>query len=81
MAVACCPDFTLIPGLKAEEPWMPVGYSLDDELSYLSSSDRAWVVANHPRFTGHCPKCEAAFQESPAVHWDCEVCCWMDDSV
>lgn len=37
----------------------------------------------HPMFTGRCPHCERPFPKSdkPPVHWDCNECGWIDDSV
>jgi hypothetical protein len=37
----------------------------------------------HPMFTGRCPSCGASFDRdwSARVHWDCQECGWMDDTV
>jgi hypothetical protein len=37
----------------------------------------------HPLFTGICPECGAAFDQTnpPEVHWDCSGCGWKDDTV
>jgi hypothetical protein len=37
----------------------------------------------HPIFTGRCPQCECPFPryEKPPVHWACDQCGWVDDSV
>jgi hypothetical protein len=37
----------------------------------------------HPMFTGKCPRCGASFDRdyTARVHWDCEECGWIDDSV
>ena len=37
----------------------------------------------HPMFTGRCPNCEMPLHQTdpPRVHWDCEHCGWVDDSI
>lgn len=36
----------------------------------------------HPLFTGRCPNCERSMAtEASRLHWDCEACGWVDDSI
>ena len=48
-----------------------------------SREEKLWLLDNHPMFTGRCPSCGAEFERdfTARVHWDCENCGWMDDSV
>ncbi|MFG6105409.1 hypothetical protein U2F10_24355 [Leptothoe sp. EHU-05/26/07-4] len=51
-----------------------VRYTLEQQLALLD-----W----HPIFTGRCPNCEMPILQTqpPRVHWDCDRCEWMDDSI
>jgi hypothetical protein len=77
-----CPDFALVV-----ENWVPVGAAyyggelVRDWPSYLSSADRLHLIETHPLFTGVCPQCRFRYPETPAVHWDCPNCGWVDDTV
>jgi hypothetical protein len=91
-----CPDFELdltIPDDEAVvwygEPWQPEGASYyGDELvlepvQQMTMEQRLDLLDSHPLFTGRCPNCEMPLlqTEPPRVHWDCEHCGWVDDSV
>lgn len=91
-----CPDFELdltIPDDEAVawygEPWQPEGASYyGDDLvleptQRLTQAQRLELLDSHPLFTGRCPNCEMPLlqTEPPRVHWDCEHCGWVDDSV
>ncbi|WP_315876959.1 hypothetical protein [Acaryochloris sp. 'Moss Beach'] len=77
-----CQDFT-----KVIEDWQPLGAISEngelvkDWVGYLTSVERIEVLESHPYFTGICPKCGASFGDSRPVHYDCERCGWMDDSI
>jgi predicted RNA-binding Zn-ribbon protein involved in translation (DUF1610 family) len=72
---------------------MPLGAAYyDGELvlhpeHYLMTEQRLKILDTHPLFTGVCPSCGmaiASHQESAGegiVHYDCEACRWMDESV
>jgi predicted RNA-binding Zn-ribbon protein involved in translation (DUF1610 family) len=75
------------------EDCMPLGAAYyDGDLvlqpeHYLSTEERLEILNTHPLFTGVCPnygEAIAAHQEFAGegmVHYDCEGCGWMDDSV
>jgi hypothetical protein len=77
-----CPDFA-----QVTEDCMPLGAAYyADELvlqpeHYLSTEDRWEILNTHPLFTGICPKCGAKIEPQQRVHYDCEGCGWLDDSV
>jgi hypothetical protein len=77
-----CPDFAEVLG-----QWEPLGGSyyagelvLQPE-HYLTTAERWEVFSKHPLFTGVCPKCKKAIGETNRVHYDCDRCGWLDDSV
>jgi hypothetical protein len=91
-----CPDFELdleIPDKEAMswygEQWQPAGASYYGEelilepVQRLTLEQRLKLLDTHPLFTGRCPNCEMPLLETdpPRVHWDCEHCGWVDDSV
>lgn len=71
------------------EQWQPLGaVRYGDELvldpvKKLTEAQQLELLNTHPLFTGRCPNCEKPMQqtESRRVHWDCEHCGWIDDSV
>ena len=83
-----CPDFELdleIPDDEATawygEQWQSQWASYySDELVLVQ---RLELLDSHPLFTGRCPNCEMPLLQTdpPRVHWDCEYCGWVDDSV
>jgi hypothetical protein len=91
-----CPDFALdleIPDDDATawygEPWQPEGASyyggelVLDRSGVRSLDEQLYLLDTHPLFTGRCPACEMPLIQTdpPRVHWDCEHCGWVDDSV
>ena len=84
-----CLDFRPDPNAAEEELWSPQGYSFyGDELipnkpSRYTPEEQLEILDNHPFFTGVCPQCGHEFdlKNPPLVHWDCDRCGWMDDSV
>lgn len=50
---------------------------------YLTVQEKLEILETHPFFTGRCPNCEMPYPEfdTPPVHWDCERCGWVDDTV
>lgn len=91
-----CPDFELdltLPDDEAVawygEPWQPEGASYDgddlvlDPVQQMTMEQRLDLLDSHPLFTGRCPHCEMPLRqtEPPRVHWDCDHCGWVDDSV
>lgn len=71
------------------EQWQPEGASyyadelILDPVERLTMEQRLGLLDTHPLFTGRCPNCERAIVRAIAgrVHWDCEYCGWVDDSV
>jgi hypothetical protein len=71
------------------EQWQPEGASyygrelVLEPVQRLTVEQRLELLDSHPLFTGRCPKCEMPIQQTdpPRVHWDCEHCGWVDDSV
>jgi hypothetical protein len=71
------------------EWWEPVGASYyGDELvitsvQRLTNQQRLELLDSHPLFTGRCPHCEMPMRQTvPArVHWDCQACGWVDESI
>ena len=51
--------------------------------NYLTPEEKLELLDTHPLFTGRCPRCEMPYPryEKPPVHWDCNQCGWVDDSV
>ncbi|MDB9372340.1 hypothetical protein [Nodularia sphaerocarpa] len=49
----------------------------------LTTEHQLELLENHPLFTGFCPQCGAEFDRDyvSRVHWDCNNCGWMDDTV
>ncbi len=91
-----CPDFELdleIPDDEAVawygEQWQPEGASyyggelVLEPVQQMTMEQRLELLDSHPLFTGRCPSCEMPLPqtEPPRVHWDCEHCGWVDDSV
>lgn len=69
------------------EQWQPEGASyyggklILDSLQRLTMEQQMELLDNHPLFTGRCPNCEMPIASEGQVHWDCEYCGWVDDSV
>lgn len=67
--------------------WEPIGAAYyDGELvlqpeHYLTTEERWEVFNKHPLFTGVCPECGAGIAGASLVHYDCDRCGWLDDSV
>ena len=64
-----------VPTYNGEPIPAPIDrWSIEEKLALLD-----W----HPIFTGRCPHCEhpISLPEPPAVHWDCQNCDWVDDTV
>ncbi|NJN22048.1 MAG: hypothetical protein HC812_13770 [Leptolyngbya sp. RL_3_1] len=87
-----CLDFRPNEHQGAADPlewWEPEGASyygdelVIEPLQRLTNQQRLELLDTHPMFTGRCPNCEMPIrQTTPArVHWDCERCGWVDDSV
>jgi len=55
-------------------------YSVND---YLTPQEKLELLDTHPMFTGRCPQCEMPYPQydSLPVHWDCNQCGWVDDTV
>ena len=84
-----CLDFTPDPNAKPLELEEPERASYYNGELILQPKQR-WtplqqleLLDYHPMFTGRCPNCEMPFlkYETPPVHWGCNQCGWMDDSV
>jgi hypothetical protein len=81
---APCPDWELV-----EDDWFPSGAAyIDGELvltqaHFLEACERNIEIMIHPRHTWRCPECGFEFDRSqpPPMHWDCDRCGWMDDSI
>lgn len=78
-----CPDHAPIPqevanpltgGFYAGD-WIP------ETTSHLTTEERLELLDTHPLFIGVCPQCGQTFLAEPTVHWDCDICGWVDDSV
>lgn len=90
-----CPDFQVDEVQEPEELWSPAGYTyVNDQLlklpviyeqdfqPRLTRAQQYEVFMNHPIFTGMCPQCRTSYPpNAERVHWDCDACGWMDDSV
>ncbi len=68
--------------------WQPQGASYyGDELILepfkgRSLEQRLELLDSHPLFTGRCPQCERGIKAiTGQIHYDCENCGWVDDSV
>ena len=68
--------------------WQPQGASYySDELileplQWRSLEQRFKLLDSHPLFTGRCPQCERGIKAvADQIHYDCEHCGWVDDSV
>lgn len=80
-----CPEFEPDPAAKPREP-LEGGYYAGDwipQQHWLTTEEQLGLLDTHPLFTGRCPNCEMPIRqtEPPRVHWDCDECGWMDDSV
>jgi hypothetical protein len=71
------------------DDWRPAppatyaGEAIEQSATPRTQEER-WALLNwHPLFTGRCPNCEMPLrQTSPRqVHWDCQHCGWLDDSI
>lgn len=80
------------PALAFYEPselWEPqgaryyAGELILEPIQRLTNAQRLELLDTHPLFTGRCPSCEMPVHETqpPRVHWDCEHCGWVDDSI
>jgi len=51
--------------------------------NYLTPEEKVELLDTHPMFTGRCPQCEIPYPqfEQPPVHWDCDQCGWLDDTI
>ena len=86
---AQCPDFKADPSLPADELWEPEGASyyagelVITPAQHWTAAQKLALLDWHPLFTGRCPNCERSLvQTHPArVHWDCDQCGWIDDSI
>lgn len=84
-----CPDYEADLTLPPGEWWEPEGASYyGNELvvtpvQRLTLQQKLELLDWHPIFTGRCPNCEIPIQQTdpPRIHWDCEHCQWVDDSV
>ena len=71
------------------EQWHPAGASyyggelVLEPVQGRSEDERLELLDSHPLFTGRCPGCEMPLRQTdpPRVHWDCEYCGWVDESV
>ena len=53
-----------------------------DHQPRLTRGEQWEILDTHPLFTNLCPSCGASFKpDISRVHWDCEACGWLDDSV
>jgi len=91
-----CPDFSLDPNfvemwspigfmfIDEQLVRKPIVYPVDFQPT-LERSQQWEILDNHPYFTGVCPQCQNSYPQSIErerhVHWDCESCGWIDDSV
>ena len=84
-----CHHFAPDPDIETEELWEPEGARyINNELVIERTHCGEEIVQLdltfwHPMHTGKCPECNAEFDRdyTALVHWDCENCGWMDDSV
>ncbi len=92
-----CPDFSPAPDAVTvpDEPlawygdqWQPEGASyyggelILDPVRVRSLDEQVQLLDSHPLFTGRCPGCERPIKAiSGQVHYDCENCGWVDDSL
>ncbi len=68
--------------------WQPQGASyygdelILEPLQWRSLEQQLKLLDSHPLFTGRCPKCERAIKVvAIQIHYDCENCGWVDDSM
>ena len=68
--------------------WQPQGASyygdelILEPLQRRSLEQRLELLDSHPLFTGRCPQCERGIKAiAGQIHYDCENCGWVDDSV
>jgi len=83
-----CPDFVVNWAAVPSEQWEPTGAAYYNGELILQPSQRMSLERKlelldwHPLFTGRCPECEMPIpDEGDRVHWDCQSCGWVDDSV
>ena len=90
-----CSDFRPEPEKETEDLWCPDGCNFvgdrmvkrpvtyeQDFQPRLTRAEQYEVLMTHPIFTGMCPQCSASYpQNVDRIHWDCEACGWVDDSV
>ena len=76
-----CLDFRLAPTAQPDHPTQLSTYAGEVIMDPSKDIHQQLALLNtHPLFTGRCPTCEmpiTVFQ----VHWDCQHCGWVDDSV
>jgi hypothetical protein len=80
---APCPDWDLVENdgwfLFAEAD--VDGEQVLAQASLLEACDRNIEIMIHPSLSGRCPDCGFEFdRRQPPLHWDCDICGWMDDS-
>ncbi|MBD1851020.1 hypothetical protein H6F87_13520 [Cyanobacteria bacterium FACHB-502] len=73
---------------EVEEQWQLVGAAYYKGELVLQARRRTLteqleLLDTHPLFTGRCPNCELLIVSvhPVQVHWDCQGCGWIDDSV
>ena len=61
----------------------PFYYDCSPVTDYLTPEEKLELLDTHPMFTGLCPQCRTPFTnyKTPLVHWDCNQCGWLDDTV
>ncbi len=76
-----CIDFRLAPPAQPDDPNQPAYYAGEIITGLSKDIDQQLALLNtHPLFTGRCPNCEMPIA-APQIHWDCQHCGWVDDSV
>lgn len=79
-----CPDFDAVA--PRGEPFGGGYYAGDwipQQPAQITDEQRLALLDWHPLFTGRCPNCEILIRQTkpPRMHWDCDECGWMDDSI
>jgi hypothetical protein len=79
-----CPDWDLVE----DDGWFLADEAdVDGELvlaqaDLLEILERNIEIMLYPKLIGRCPECGFEFDRyQPPVHWDCEICGWMNDSL